>query len=611
MIHLETIDLSQRGITLPSERVEMVIAQPYLPDALLTLAEPYQCTTQAKTQQLEVLRETLAVARATRHHASKTHFTIFPEYSIPGLAGIELIETALNDTNWPNGTAVIGGTDGLTQSQYVQLLQDPTTHVDLARHNGNLVQPSQWINCAITWVKGNDGRLERWIQPKLHPALAEMNTSHQHMFCGKSVFLFKGHRENGELYQFCTLICFDWIANIAGKTPCQWILYNLHQLANGAQLPITWLFIIQRNPKPSDNTFLKGVEDFFNQTKFPNAIRERACLVFANTAGKASPGRTDEYGGCSVIASPQSNFLKEFCVPTYSKGGPRFRDSANLLVGYKDAFFRERGACIHSFALLNPGSLIAGPAGRKLIIEDTAVFPLLGMTDPRAPKASVPACIKWLNDELDRLRRLAMDYPTVPLAAQSDTLHNQIVTALRKVSPQSVDHRVRMATAIDPDKEDYEKKRTADEWDNREAEALENLVNTINIIGLGFSVPTIDANPDAKSAHAMVVIDSQAIDILAIRGSSHEACREHIRNFYEIPPRRKAIIISRDKDNNDWQRKFGSFLEATTPQLGQDRDITDPEAGLFHLGYRKLLDIFMNSNTPGEVQGAINATLAA
>jgi hypothetical protein len=35
------------------------------------------------------------------------------------------------------------------------------------------------------WVKDANGSLERWIQPKLHPAWPEMNISHQHMFRGK------------------------------------------------------------------------------------------------------------------------------------------------------------------------------------------------------------------------------------------------------------------------------------------------------------------------------------------------------------------------------------------------------------------------------------------
>jgi hypothetical protein len=211
VVHIETVDLSSRGITLPSDRVGIVIAQPHVPSTSLSAAEPYQCSDQAKPLQLAVLRETLTVARSARHGVIKTHFTVFPEYSIPGLDGIALVETALLASDWPSGTIVIGGTDGLTQAQYVQLLQGDSTHVDATRNAGNLVQLDQWVNCAITWVKREDGNLERWIQPKLHPALEEMSISHQHMFRGSSVYVFKGLMENGAPYRFGTLVCFDWI----------------------------------------------------------------------------------------------------------------------------------------------------------------------------------------------------------------------------------------------------------------------------------------------------------------------------------------------------------------------------------------------------------------
>ena len=110
MVHVETIDLSPRGIVLPSDRVGMVIAQPYLPRTSLSAAEPYQWVAQAKPQQLAVLTETLAVARSAQHGVPKTHFTIFPEYSIPGFDGIAAVEAALHAADWPNGTIVIGGT---------------------------------------------------------------------------------------------------------------------------------------------------------------------------------------------------------------------------------------------------------------------------------------------------------------------------------------------------------------------------------------------------------------------------------------------------------------------------------------------------------------------
>src|SRR5229473_2560534 len=367
MVHIETVDLQVRGVTLPSDRVGMVIAQPHLPLTSLSASEPYRLTVQAKPSQLAVLEKTLAVARAAPHGARKTHFTIFPEYSIPGLDGITLVEAVLRSDDWPRGTIVIGGTDALDRPQYVELLSDDATQVDEARNGGHLVQPDQWVNCAITWVKGADGSLKRWNQPK---------------FRGGSIFLFKGRLENGAPYRFGTLVCFDWIASVGTKTPCQWILTDLEQQAGEHQLPLSWLFIVQRNKKPSHDTFLNRVEPFFNQTQFPNALRERACLVFANTAGLAVPGRTVEFGSCSLVLSPQSLFSDPNCAPTFSNGGRRFRDGSNLLHNYKDIVFRERGACIHSFVQVNPGSLAAGPAGRSLAVENAHVCAISGIAEP-------------------------------------------------------------------------------------------------------------------------------------------------------------------------------------------------------------------------------------
>src|ERR1017187_8661081 len=107
MVHIERVDLASRNVALPSDRVGMVIAQPHLS---LTTEEPFKCTDEAKGQQLNVLTQTLSIARQARHRAVKTHFTIFPEYSIPGLDGIALVDNALRAAEWPPGTIVIGGT---------------------------------------------------------------------------------------------------------------------------------------------------------------------------------------------------------------------------------------------------------------------------------------------------------------------------------------------------------------------------------------------------------------------------------------------------------------------------------------------------------------------
>jgi hypothetical protein len=599
MVHIETIDLSLRGVVLPSDRVGMVVAQPYIPDSSLSRAEPYQFTSQAKAPQLAVLAETLAVARLARHGATKTHFTVFPEYTIPGLEGIALLETAIRRDDWPSGTIVIGGTDALSRPDYVQLLRDQATQVDDTRNGGNLVQANQWVNCAITWVKGADGTLARWIQPKLHPAWAEMNVPYQHMFCGGSVYMFKGRLDNGTPYRFGTLVCFDWIATVGTQTPTEWILADLQRQAADNQLPLSWLFIIQRNPRPSHDAFLIRVRDFFNQTQFPSALRERACLVFANTAGSASPGRTVEFGASSAVLSPQSLFYNPNCAPTFSRGGPRFRDGSNLLHDYKDVFFRERGACIHSFAQINPGSLIAGAAGRTFAVENAHVFSITGVLEPRAPATAVPASVKWLNDELDGIQSLSSNYGTAPLALQVDVTHQQNIAALREISPQSTTQAIRLAAQESGTDE-------ADKWDATESEALIHLVYTLDILGVGFPHPTVGAVP----AHAIALINNNSVDIVAVSGVSHEVCIEHSKRFL-TNPQRQVLLVSRDQDNTRWQKRFGNFLNPVVPQIGQERNITDPASGSLHLGYQNLLEIFRGSATSAAIEGGISAQLAA
>ncbi len=599
MVHVETVDLEPYGIIFPSEAVGMVIAQPYLPRISLTAAEPFQFTRQAKPQQLRVLNETLSIARNALHGMPITHFTIFPEYSIPGLEGIALIEDALSSTNWPNGTVVIGGTDGLTKGLYTQLLRQMRTNVDIAQNGIDKINEDQWINCAVIWVKAHNGELTKWVQPKLHPSFDEMDISFQHMFQGNSIYLFKGLRTNGAPYWFGTLVCFDWTATIDTRRPYKCLLADLHNQARQSQLPLSWIFIIQHNKRPSHNIFLVEVRDFFDRTLFPNALRDGTCLIFANTAGKEKPGRAVEFGGSSLVLSDRCGFADQTCVPTFSKGGPRFRDGSTLLSYYRDVFFRERGACIHSFAQINPNSLRAGAATPYFPVRNAYVCPISGVQEPRAPASDVPACVKWLNDELDDLPSLAATYGALPLATQVDASHLANVAALRRLSPQSIDHMMKLAAQ-------QSQAEHADDWNTIETEALGHITHALDIVGIGFTPSAFGGD----GAHATVTIGDQEVDILAIKGATHEACIEHSKNFYSILPQRQAILISRDTDNNGWRKKFGSYLDRPN-LLGQERDITDPASGALHLGYRDLLDLFQESATIMDIQRGINDQLTA
>jgi len=265
-----------------------------------------------------------------------------------------------------------------------------------------------------------------------------------------------------------------------------------------------------------------------------------------------------------------------------------------------DIFFRERGACVHSFAQINPSSLAAGPSGRALAVENAHVHPLAGVADPRTPGGAVPACIKWLNDELDGLHGLNTMYATAPLALAIAATHQQTVAALRVVGAKSVAHGVMLAT------QGSQAKKDADQWDRAEADAVEHLVDTLDIVSLGSASLSLGTDP----AHATVELGGQQVDLLAVRGPSHEACIEHSKNF--LPwPRRKSLLVSRDLHNNAWLQRFGSFLEPQATHLNEEQKFTEPSSGLLHLGFRRLLDIFQESATVNDVQGAINDELAA
>ena len=395
------VDLTLEGIELPSATTGMVLAQPYLE---LGPEEPFRSTSQSTPQHLEAIVKTLDVARTAPHGAEKTHFTLLPEYSIPAAQGIPRIEDALRSNDWPNRTIVIGGVDGLTIPEYEALVATPHTTVDRKHNNPKTIPAGQWVNCAIVWTKGRDGSVKRWLQPKLYPAWPEEDATVLSMFRGSSVFVFRGRFSNGAPYRFAVLVCYDWVATIDGHKPWETLLEELSRQASPheAELSLSWLFVIQHNEKPSHPTFLTEIDSFFDQTTTPTVRRDRTCIVFANSAGGPGPGRTEHHGHTSLVLAQETRFTPSTCPLTFCNGGQSYRER-DLIRHHKDILFRERGACIHSFAQVNPASLVPGAAGRAAPLRCPAVFPINEQPDPRALGAPVPASAKWLNDELDTL----------------------------------------------------------------------------------------------------------------------------------------------------------------------------------------------------------------
>src|SRR4051794_709423 len=106
MVNIVSVDLRARGIELPSDRVGMVVAQPFLS---LTPHEPFVCTLETAPAQLAMIQRPLEIEKAPPRGQPKTPFRISPKYPIPGPGGVAAGEAGLGAAAWPTATAVIGG----------------------------------------------------------------------------------------------------------------------------------------------------------------------------------------------------------------------------------------------------------------------------------------------------------------------------------------------------------------------------------------------------------------------------------------------------------------------------------------------------------------------
>lgn len=573
----------------------MVIAQPYVE---FLPVEPFPLVPAVRAAALAGIDATLALAGKCAHGAEKTHFTIFPECALPGLEGFDRITAAMTDDSWPTGTIVIGGFEGLTKEQFGELIQRPETTYDDVGSSLDRVRVDQWVNCCATWAKLESGEVQCWIQTKIEPAGVELQVDHQSMFKGQSIFLFKGTYAGTHVpYQFATLICFDWIGVRDQLRVWEWLLQGIEQsaAAKEAQLPLTWLFVAQCNPGPSHASFMSQVQPFFNPVRFPSVVRDGTCLVMANVAGNAVPGTANQYGQSAVIFATDK-FMKPESMPTYCAGG-EFQRPGNPLENFKDAVFRERGACIHSFRQLNPSALPPGAAGKRFALADATVHPYPGTEDPRAPSGLVPAVVKWVNDELDdKDKSLQVNYPNLPLAVAAGTAHQRSVNALRWLSPDALSKTVLIAAP--------ETGSIPDKWRSTQSHAIKHVLNSFAILEVAQYSPTFHG----KGAQATIVKGGASIEVVAVSGRSHEECDKHAMSL--LPDHRgQLLLVSRDEDNMSWNPRMRTiFDQAAEPS--KEFNFTDPTSAVIRVGYQDFLKAYQGAANEAELKDAIDAAIS-
>lgn len=581
MVALSKVELS---VVLPSNDMRFVMMQPYVD--LNLQSEPFVWNDVERGRQFERIRRTLDIAKQ-----SNAQFTLFPEYSIPGVRGVELIDDEITNVSWQADSIVIAGVDGLTSEEYRQQCTLPGTSVD-GRNDPAKVAESEWVNCVITWVKSSDGSVKKWIQPKIAPSWPEAAIVAHQMFRGEAVFLFTAKFANQTDCQFMTLICFDWIANANGKV----LLWDILRTANDDSSPnkkdMNLLFVLQHNPKPNHHIFLEHARRYFDeQNQYPFIPRTQCAIVFANTAGGPKPGKHQTHGSSSIIFSQVAPYDSNACPPSGAVITDKLRNSKSL-GECKDALLRESGSCIHSIRLTLPQFIDLGPTNRALPLTSADVHPIdQEWDDRRTPGAPVPAIVKWLNDEVDFLPTLFGNEENHPLKPTLSQSQSKVSAELRVKNQNELGTCMELAAVRIPGKPMPGRKsisvsgreiQNIDYWDEVESAYLKGIIHVLSIIATCRPL-TVTCLP----CHAVVVSDNQIFDIIIVTGKSHKECFEYIKSEVRSNGQRIRVVISRDHDNTlvTDRDKSITVVQQANPEKGPN--IYDPE--WHHVGYQNII----------------------
>ena len=363
-------------------------------------------------------------------------------------------------------------------------------------------------------------------------------------------------------------------------------------------MPITWVFVIQHNEKPSHFEFLHRVVEFFRDQSNPNATRNDTCLVFANTAGKDRPGSCRTHGTSGLVLSPRTPISTEGGLPTFAHHGQLFRRrNEGILVGARcfDFVLRESGECIHSFDQINPSQLQPGPAAKSYAAENGAVHPALGRGHVLAPGTGVAASVKWVNDQLDQIN---MTIPAHAAELNDELMSNQatVVSALRSGSSKDLEEVVLLATP--------RSSKDPDLWSEPQVKALSHVVCSLQIVAMGAQMISVGMG----KVHGIVRRNGHCFDVMAVVGETHQECLNHVVGRYGRRQRRHLLLVSRDLDNTPWDRREESILRTTDPNPNAERRYTDGRNPSYHVGYQNMIRILGSARTAKDVAEQLNVS---
>lgn len=559
----------QIDVTFPSNSVRMLIAQPFL-EFVQPLQEPFPLAPECSARLLQAIDNVFEVARL-----SGPHFIVFPEFSLPGIEGVQKVFQHLLSAHILSPAVVIAGVSGLCPDEYEQICNLPGVIPPENAISPASVPKGEWVNTSVTFVKSDDGSVSAFIQPKISPSWAELNTHHGSMFKGSIVRMFRARFDNHVACRFFSLLCFDWVGHDNGAVILDTLLGQLNAKYenDGSQQSVQWVFVLQHNPNPNHYTFLNSASAFLTHVaENPFVLRNHAAIVMASTASSKKPVRTGPHHGfCSLIFSPVAPFETKGCLPTFATQSARLRGTTSLGT-CKDAVFREMGECIHEAEVRVPNFITVDPTDRTPALLEAKTYPFSGgVIDARIPGQPVPAVVKWANDELDHVPDLSVKYFVgKPLETPLRTAQNAVVTGYRQLTSQDLAFRIDGACASHADKAQFSGDPAGyvdTKWDKEEENGLYHVVQTLTLVG---SVANL--NVTQSQLHARC--DSTGIEITAVIGLTHAAC---VNSFKRLAERTHSPIVLVTRDDNNVRHLPKESETFTDPRPGTGVKFTDSQ----------------------------------
>jgi hypothetical protein len=592
MISVELIPINVR---IPEDEVRIVAMQPFI-RFQTPISEPFQWSESAVVDQLASINRTLDIAmeKADQKFAK---FTIFPEYSIPGILGVRVINERISTKEWPNESIIIAGIHGLSKHEYKELCEELIPSYNQSA-NPDSIPETSWVNCCVIWVKNLEGIINKWVQLKVRPAWPEMKVSYNDMYCGNILYVFECQYAKTEmLCRFVTLICFDWVASLAGITVYNELFEELAGMRRPELTPLEWVFVIQHNKGPNHPTFLSSTYRFLTDVTHPFVETDKAVVIHSNTAVSINPARNGSGGFSACIFAPNAPLDCTTNRPTVCMQPLSLRAS-DILERCKDVVFREMGECIHDFTIRVPRFVTPDATDRTIPLPSAFVHAIHEENDdPRLAGGPIPSTVKWLWDTLDTIKVLS-DNELVGciLNALAKVNEPDIIKGFRIFENKDAASFVNCATSSFSNGSvtlDESHQLNADLWGKDECGAVEHVLHSVTSLGLAYTIEF-----ESNQQHCLLQNDDGLVQVIAIRGFSHQDCRLHFEKYNPRKGVDPVLVVVRDQANT-----------RPTPEEYSRFNENPGESGIVFLDYQTLIDNCRKAYDIGTLKAQINGIL--